>query len=64
MSDFYKDILTGTIFITGLLGFVSGEYITSSALRLLPVALTRSTNEAMLNNYHANNTFYLSYLVA
>jgi len=32
MSDFYKDILTGMIFITGLLGFVSGEYIISSAL--------------------------------
>lgn len=32
MSDFYKDILTGAIFITGLLGFVSGEYIISSAL--------------------------------
>jgi hypothetical protein len=32
MSDFYKDILTGMIFLTGLLGFLSGEYIISSAL--------------------------------
>ncbi|HEY8035795.1 MAG TPA: hypothetical protein VIF37_09425 [Methylobacter sp.] len=32
MSDFYKDILTGTIFLTGLLGFISGEFIISSAL--------------------------------
>lgn len=32
MSDFYKDILTGIIFLTGLLGFVSGEYIISSTL--------------------------------
>jgi hypothetical protein len=32
MNDFYKDILTGTVFITGLLGFLSGEFIISSAL--------------------------------
>ncbi len=32
MSDFYKDILTGVVFITGLFGFISGEFIISSAL--------------------------------
>lgn len=32
MNDFYKDILTGTLFVTGLLGFFSGEFIISSAL--------------------------------
>ncbi len=32
MNDLYKDILTGTIFITGLLGFLSGEFIISSTL--------------------------------
>lgn len=32
MNDFYKDILTGTIFLTGLLGFISGEFIISSTL--------------------------------
>lgn len=32
MNDFYKDILIGTIFVTGLLGFMSGEFIVSSAL--------------------------------
>lgn len=32
MNDFYKDILTGTVFITGLLGFISGEFIISSTL--------------------------------
>lgn len=32
MNNFYRDILTGTVFITGLLGFVSGEFIISSAL--------------------------------
>jgi hypothetical protein len=32
MNDFYKDILIGTVFITGLLGFISGEFIISSTL--------------------------------
>ncbi|MGZ5055094.1 MAG: hypothetical protein ACXWAT_09155 [Methylobacter sp.] len=32
MSDFYKDILIGTVFVIGLLGFISGEFIISSAL--------------------------------
>ncbi|GAB4266250.1 MAG: hypothetical protein Kow0065_17080 [Methylomicrobium sp.] len=32
MSDFHKDILTGAVFVTGVLGFVSGEYILSSTL--------------------------------
>lgn len=32
MNDFYKDILIGTVFITGLFGFLSGEFIISSAL--------------------------------
>lgn len=32
MSDFQKDIVTGTVFIIGLLGFISGEFIISSML--------------------------------
>ena len=32
MNDFQKDILTGTVFVTGLLGFISGEFIISSTL--------------------------------
>ena len=32
MSDFYKDILTGAVFLTGLIGFISGEFIISSTL--------------------------------
>jgi CheY-specific phosphatase CheX len=32
MNDFYKDILTGVVFITGLIGFISGEFIISSSL--------------------------------
>ncbi|WP_198942688.1 hypothetical protein [Methyloprofundus sedimenti] len=32
MNDFYKDALTALVFFIGLLGFVSGEFIISSAL--------------------------------
>ncbi|MDD5412902.1 MAG: hypothetical protein PHF31_16105 [Methylobacter sp.] len=32
MNDFYKDILTRLLFVTGLLGFISGEFTISSAL--------------------------------
>ena len=32
MNDFKKDILIGTVFVVGLLGFISGEFIISSAL--------------------------------
>ncbi len=32
MSDFYKDVMTGLVFIVALLGFVSGEFIVSSTL--------------------------------
>lgn len=32
MNNLYKDILTGLVFITGLFGFVSGEFIISSTL--------------------------------
>lgn len=32
MSDFTKDVLTGLIFLIGILGFISGEFIVSSTL--------------------------------
>jgi CheY-specific phosphatase CheX len=32
MNDFKKDILIGTVFVIGLLGFISGEFIISSTL--------------------------------
>ncbi|MDI1232587.1 MAG: hypothetical protein PSV18_14060 [Methylobacter sp.] len=32
MNDLHKDILTGTVFVIGLVGFISGEFIISSAL--------------------------------
>lgn len=32
MSDYYQDVLIGLVFMVGLLGFLSGEFIISSAL--------------------------------
>jgi len=32
MNELYKDILTGAVFVTGLIGFISGEFIISSTL--------------------------------
>ncbi len=32
MSDLYKDIFVGIMFLTGVFGFVSGEFIISSTL--------------------------------
>jgi CheY-specific phosphatase CheX len=32
MNDLQIDILTGSVFVIGLLGFISGEYIISSTL--------------------------------
>ncbi|MCD2449038.1 hypothetical protein GO003_001330 [Methylicorpusculum oleiharenae] len=32
MSDFYRDVLTGAVFVSGLIGFVSGEFVISSTL--------------------------------
>ena len=32
MTDLQKDVLNGLAFITGIIGFMSGEFIISSAL--------------------------------
>jgi hypothetical protein len=53
MNDFYKDILTGVVFVTGLLGFVSGEFIISSALfATAAVASNVNTNRKRRNDGH------------
>lgn len=46
MNDFKKDIIMGLIFITGIFGFISGEFIVSTVLFGLAaiysnIALTR-----------------------
>jgi hypothetical protein len=32
MNDLYQDILIGTLFLGGIIGFISGEFILSSML--------------------------------
>jgi hypothetical protein len=32
MNDLYKDIAIGAVFLLGLIGFISGEFIISSTL--------------------------------
>ena len=32
MSDLYKDILIGLLFVTGIWGFISGQFIVSTIL--------------------------------
>jgi hypothetical protein len=32
MNDFYKDAVIGAIFIVGVVGFISGEFIISTVL--------------------------------
>lgn len=32
MTTIQRDILTGIVFVTGVIGFISGEFIISSAL--------------------------------
>jgi len=43
MNDFYKDILTGVMFLIGLVGFISGEFIISSML-FASAAITSNVN--------------------
>ncbi|MBF6647288.1 MULTISPECIES: hypothetical protein [unclassified Methylobacter] len=50
MNDFYKDVLTGIVFVTGVLGFVSGEFIISSTL-FATAAIASNVN---LNRKRAN----------
>ncbi|MEE9339848.1 MAG: hypothetical protein V3U87_17390 [Methylococcaceae bacterium] len=32
MNNIYRDIFTGAMFVTGMMGFLSGEFIISSTL--------------------------------
>ena len=53
MNELQKDILTATMFITGLVGFISGEFIISSAL-FASAAITSNVNLNLnLNNKRA-----------
>jgi hypothetical protein len=56
MNDLYKDILIGVVFVTGLVGFISGEFIVSSTL-FATAAVASNVN---LNNRKRGNAEHLS----
>ncbi len=56
MTDFQKDILNGLAFIIGVIGFVSGEFIISSAI-FAATAVASNINinrKNRVNHNHAN----------
>jgi len=50
MNELYKDLMIGVVFVTGLLGFVSGEFIISSTL----FAIAAVGSNVNLNSKRAN----------
>ena len=56
MNDFYKDILIGAVFVLGLIGFISGEFIISSTL-FAAAAISSNVN----SSHKRSNTEHLSF---
>jgi hypothetical protein len=58
MKDLYKDITLGLLFLMGILGFVSGEFIISSTLFATEAILSnvhvKTLKKPRSPNYHAN----------
>lgn len=52
MTDSHKDLLNGLVFVTGLIGFMLGEFIISSALF---AATTYASNVNMNRKKHLND---------
>jgi len=58
MNDLQKDILTATMFIIGLVGFISGEFIISSALfasAAIASNINSNVNKSKPSKFHAND---------
>lgn len=54
MSDFHRDLLNGLVFIIAIAGFLSGEYIISSALfAATAVASNINQNRRMRKQCHS-----------
>jgi CheY-specific phosphatase CheX len=49
MTTFYRDVLIGLMFIVGIVGFISGEFIISTVL---------FASAAIFSNVHLNNRIY------
>jgi hypothetical protein len=46
MNDLHKDILTGLLFITGLVGFISGAFILSTVLFALAAIIRQAAYQS------------------
>ncbi|WP_347988416.1 hypothetical protein [Methylomonas sp. AM2-LC] len=55
MNDFQKDVLNGLAFITGVIGFMSGEFIISSAL-FAATTVASNVNTNRKQRYDKNDT--------
>jgi hypothetical protein len=49
MNTLYRDILIGLIFVVGIIGFISGEFVISTVL---------FASAAILSNVYLNREFY------
>ncbi len=49
MNTFYRDVLIGLMFIVGIIGFISGEFIVSTVL---------FASAAIFSNVYLNRQFY------
>lgn len=49
MSTFYRDVLIGLMFIVGIVGFISGEFIVSTVL---------FASAAIFSNVYLNRQMY------
>ncbi len=56
MNDFYKDIFIGAVFVLGLIGFISGEFVISSTL-FAAVVISSNVN----SNRKQSNTVHFSF---
>ncbi|MEQ1635513.1 MAG: hypothetical protein ABL903_02405 [Methylococcales bacterium] len=53
MNDFYKDIYIGVLFVLGMFGYMSGDYIISSALfAVAAIASNINFNRKRINARH------------
>jgi CheY-specific phosphatase CheX len=55
MNDFQKDVLNGLVFVTGVIGFMSGEFIISSTL-FAATTVASNINTNRKRRYNKNDT--------
>ncbi|SJM91631.1 conserved hypothetical protein [Crenothrix polyspora] len=55
MNDFYKDAIIGAMFIIGVVGFISGEFIVSTVLFAAAAIFSNVEMSRRLNVTASNN---------